>query len=52
MPTLHSHTRCQAPQANVATKFCKRAFQLVSTKHTADRTLKLPEIAMTVNSEL
>lgn len=34
MPTLHSHTHCQAPRANATTKACQR---VCLSKRTADR---------------
>jgi len=33
-PTLHSHTHCQAPQANVKAKACQR---VCLSQRTADR---------------
>ena len=38
MPTLHSHTHCQAPQANTPTKACQR---VCLSERTGDRAAKL-----------
>jgi len=38
MPTLHSHTHCQAPRANAITKACQR---VCLSKRTDDNAAKL-----------